>query len=169
MPVGAPPLPISTTAVEARLAETEDPEDVAYALLSFLGQRFERVALFKVLRDRVVGWHGAGAGVDEECLAEFSADFSQPSSFLNLRQSGSFYLGPLPPMAVHKTLSRCWGGTLPKECLLLPVRIRGRLVTVVFLDRGQEGLGKIDLESLLHLAHVAADAYERCILRKKKD
>ncbi len=169
IPVGAPPLPLSASDLEARLAAAGDPEEVADALLAFLGQRFERVALFKVLRDRVVGWHGAGAGVDAECLATFSADFRQPSSFLNLRQSGSFYLGALPPMAVHKTLSRCWGGALPQECILLPVRIRGRLVTVIFLDRGSEGLGKVDLESLLHLAHVAADAYERCILRKKKD
>lgn len=169
VPVGAPPVPLSAAGLEALLEAATSTEEVATALLAFLGQRFERVALFKVLRDRVVGWHGAGAGVDAECLAGFSADFSQPSTFLNLRQSGSFYLGPLPPMAVHKTLSRCWGGALPPECLLLPVRIRGRLVTVIFVDRGAESLGKVDLEALLHLAHVTADAYERCILRKKKD
>ncbi len=169
VPVGAPPLPLSAADIETRLADATDPEEVANLLVAFLGQSFERVALFKVLRDRVVGWRGAGAALDLECLAGFSADFSQPSSFLNLRHSGSFYLGPLPPMAVHKTLSRCWGGALPTECLLLPVRIRGRLVTVIFLDRGQEGLGKIDLESFLHLAQISADAYERCILRKKKD
>ncbi len=168
VPAGAPPLPLTSAAVEARLEAATEPEEVARILVGFLGQSFERVALFKVLRDRVVGWMGAGAAVDNECLTRFSADFSQPSSFLNLRQSGSFYLGPLPPMAVHKTLSRCWGGALPTECVLLPVRIRGRLVTVVFLDRGPQGLGKVDLESLLRLSQVAADAYERCIFRKKK-
>jgi hypothetical protein len=169
IPAGAPPLPMTAAGVEARLEAAGDPEDVARVLVAYLGQSFERVALFKVLRDRVVGWMGAGAALDAECLAGFSADFSQPSSFLNLRHSGSFYLGPLPPMAVHKTLSRCWGGALPPECVLLPIRIRGRLVTVVFLDRGPQGLGKVDLEALLHLAQVTSEAYERCIFRKKKD
>ena len=127
------------------------------------------MALFRVLRDRVEGWLGAGTTLDEECLRSFRAGFDQPSLFLNLRQGGSFYLGPLPPMAVHKNLARCWGGSLPRDCLLLPVRLRGRLVTAVLADREPEELGTVDLERLVALAALAGEAYERCILRKKKD
>jgi hypothetical protein len=55
------------------------------------------------------------------------------------------------------------------ESLVLPVRIRGRLVTAIYLDRGPDRLGKVDLEHLLALAAAAAEAFERCIYRKKKD
>lgn len=169
IPADAPPLPLSFEEVEERLLRVTDPEEVGSLLLAFLGRMFERVALFRVLRDRVEGWRGAGATLDEACLRSFRAGFDQPSLFLNLRQGGSFYLGPLPPMAVHKTLARCWGGSLPKECLLLPVRLRGRLVTAVLADREPAKLGALDLEGLVGLAALAGEAYERCILRKKKD
>lgn len=169
VPADAPPLPLSFEDMEGRLGRVTDPEEVGRLLVGFLGHMFERVAIFKVLRDRVEGWHGGGGALDLECLRAFSAGFDQPSVFLNLRQGGGFYLGRLGPMAVHKTLARCWGGALPRECLLLPVRIRGRLVTVVYADREPDDLGPVDLEALVALAASAAEAYERCILRKKKD
>jgi hypothetical protein len=146
VPADAPLLPLSFEEVEERLRRVTDPEDVGRVILAFLGRMFERVALFRILRDGVEGWLGAGSALDQECLQSFRARFDQPSIFLNLRQGGSFYLGPLPPMAVHKTLARCWGGALPGECLLLPVRIRGRLVTVIFADRGPGAMGAMDLE-----------------------
>lgn len=169
IPVGAPPLPLSFDDAEKRLATCETPDQIAALLVGFLGQRFERVALFKVLRDRVIGWNGTGPSLDAAAVRDFTTDFEQPSIFLNLRSAGSFYLGPLPPMAVHRKLARAWGGSLPRECLVLPVRIHGRLVTVVYLDRSPRGLGKLDLEALLQLTVGVAEAYERCILRKKKD
>ena len=169
IPADAPPLPLSFEEVEERLLRVTDPEEVGRLLVAFLGRMFERVALFRILRDRVEGWRGAGAALDEECLRSFRVGFDQPSFFLNLRQGGSFYLGPLPPMAVHKQLARCWGGSLPTECLLLPIRIRGRLVTAILADRGPGELGALDLESLVGLGVLAGEAYERCILRKKKD
>lgn len=169
VPADAPPLPLSFDEVETRLERVTDPEEVGRLLVGFLGHMFERVALFKVLRDRVEGWQGEGGALDLECLRSFRAGFDQPSVFLNLRQGGGFYLGRLAPMVVHKTLARCWGGALPRECLLLPVRIRGRLVTVVYADREPDDLGAVDLEALVGLAASAAEAYERCILRKKKD
>lgn len=169
IPVGAPPLPLSFEDAEKRLATCDSPDQISNLLTGFLGQRFERVALFKVLRDRVIGWNGTGPSLDAVAVRNFTADFEQPSIFLNLRFASSFYIGPLPPMAVHRKLARAWGGSLPRECLVLPVRIHGRLVTVIYLDRSPKGLGKLDLEALLHLTVGIAEAYERCILRKKKD
>ena len=169
VPPDAPPLPISFEDAEARLERAQEPDEVARLLIAFLGQMFERVALFKIVRGRVVGWLGRGSTLDEVCLAEFSAGLDEPSVFLNLREGGGFFLGPLAPMPVHRELARCWGGTLPKECLVVPVRIRDRLVTAVYLDRMPEKLGSLDLEAMRSLAAAAARAYERCIFRKKKD
>ncbi len=169
VPTGAPPIPPTFGEMEERLGGCDSPEEVGELLTAFLGQQFERVALFKVLRDRAVGWMAAGPSIEADAVRHFVTDFTQPSIFLNLRTSGSFYLGRLPPMAAHKRLARAWGGPLPGQCLVLPIRIRGRLVTAIYLDRGPEGLGKLDLDALLHLAVTAGEAYERCILRKKKD
>lgn len=169
VPADAPPLPVSLGEVTERLERAREPEEIGRLLVAFLGRMFERVALFQVRRDRIAGWLGAGSSLDEACLRGFEADFSQPSVFLNLREGGSFFLGPLAPMAVHKTLARCWGGSLPRECLVLPVRLRGRLVSAIYADREPARLGRLDLEPLLDVATATAAAFERCIYRKKKD
>lgn len=169
VPADAPPLPLTFEQAEERLGRATDPEEVGRLMVGFFGHLFERVALFRVLRDRVEGWLGGGTALDQAGLREFRAGFDRPSVFLNLREGGSFYLGPLAPMAIHKSLARAWGGALPRECLLVPVRIRGRLVSAIYADREPDGLGRLDLEALLSLADAAAEAFERCILRKKKD
>ena len=169
VPAGAPPPALSLERARDRLSGCRNADEVGDLLLAALGPMFQRVALFKVLRDRVEGWKGTGSSLDTDCLRSFSTSLSRPSVFLNLRLSGSFHLGALAPMAPHRSLARCWGGGLPDECLVLPVRVRERLVTAIYLDRAPEPLGKLDLEGLLHLAAAAEDAYERCILRERRD
>jgi GAF domain-containing protein len=87
---------------------------------------------------------------------------------LNLRQGSGLHVGPLADMPAHRELAACWGGQLPRECLLLPVRLRDRLVTVLYLDAAGGPLGRIDLEGLQRLAAATARALERLILQKKK-
>lgn len=162
------PPPVSFAAARERLGAADSPEEIADVLVAFLGQMFQRVALFKVLRDRVEGWRSAGDTLDPSCIERFRAELDSPSVFLNIQQGASFFLGPLPPMPVHQRLAHCWGDALPEESLLLPVRVRDRLVTVVYLDRGPGGLKSIDLEGLKDLTRTTAEAYERCILRNRK-
>jgi hypothetical protein len=163
-----PPAPAPSLAdVEARLVSPADRDDVAEALLDFLAPRFARVALFIVRRDEVAGWAGRGSHLDLQRLRDFRAALDQPSIFLNLASGGTFYLGPLPPMPVHQALAACWGGQLPAECLLLPVRLRERLVTMIYADRGGAGLRGVDLAQLQQLTAKAAIAFELCIMRGK--
>jgi hypothetical protein len=88
--------------------------------------------------------------------------------FANLRQGAAFYLGPLPSEPIHRDLARAWDGMLPRECLLLPVRLQGRLVTVVYADRGEADLATIDTAALQVLAARTAAAFELCIRRAKR-
>ncbi|MFP5298944.1 MAG: hypothetical protein ACLGHL_08165, partial [Actinomycetota bacterium] len=49
------------------------------------------------------------------------------------------HVGPLPPMPAHRELAQAWGGELPRDCVLLPVRLKDRLVAVIYALRGGEG------------------------------
>jgi hypothetical protein len=118
-----------------------------------------------VRHDRAIGW--MGSGLDEAILRSLSLGLDQPSIFVGLRQGTAFHLGPLAPLPLHRELARAWGGELPAECLALPVRIKDRLVTVVYADRGREGLGGVALAPLQRLAAKAAIAFEMCIMRGK--
>jgi hypothetical protein len=160
--------PVTPEEVERALAATADIEEVGRLLLGFLAHSFRRVALFQASRDRVTAWMARGDDIDQEAFARYAVSFDQPSVFLNLRQGSGIHIGPLPPMTTHRELALCWGGGLPRDCVMLPVRLRDRLVTVVYMDGGSRGLGGIDLEQMHRLTAAAAAAFERCILSKKR-
>jgi hypothetical protein len=161
-------LPLATNLgeVEAALAQARDLDEVGRILLAFLGRDHRRAALFQVSRDRVNGWKAHGTGVDHDAFAAFSIGFDQPSLFLNLRQGSGLHLGPLPPMPAHRQLARTWGGDLPRDCLMLPVRIKDRLVMVIYADGA--GRGPVELPQIQRLLTLATSAVERCILKRKR-
>jgi len=153
--------------VEKALEATQDREHVGRIVLSFLSKHHRRAALFQVARDKVVAWMAQG-DLDLSRFESYSVSFDQPSVFLNLRQGTAFYVGPMPPMPAHRQLASSWGGELPRDCVLLPVRMKDRLVSVIYADGAEKGLSGIDLTQLQRLASSTATALQRCILHKKK-
>jgi Type II secretion system (T2SS), protein E, N-terminal domain len=168
-PAPAPPrpAPADLAQVEAEFAATTDLEEVGHIVLSYLAQSFRRVALFQVTRTQVTGWMAAGEGIDQEAFARYRVGLDEPSVFLNLQQGSGMHLGPLPAMQAHRKLALCWGGGLPRDCVVLPVRLRDRLVTVIYADGGNRGFAGIDLEDMQRLRATTATAFERCIIHKK--
>jgi len=160
--------PATLDEVEEALALTEDSEEVGRLVLGFLAHSFRRVALFQVARDHVSAWMASGDGIDQEAFGRYAVSFKQPSVFLNLRQGSGIHIGPLPPMTTHRELALCWGGGLPRDCVMLPVRLKDRLVSVLYMDGGSRGLGGMDLEQMRRLTAATATAFERCILSKKR-
>jgi hypothetical protein len=152
--------------VQAQLLNPADPDDVGAALLGFLCGHYRRVALLRVVRGELRGWMGCGE-LDRETLRGFSGRFDEPSLFVGLNQGAPFVRGPLAPFPLHRRLAGAWNGELPGDCLLLPVRVKERLVTVIYLDRGASTLSGVDLEPLQRLAAKAAIAFELCIMRSK--
>jgi hypothetical protein len=165
-PVRAAPATLSE--VEQALGGTTDREEVGRILLGFLAHGFRRVALFQTTREQVSAWMAQGDGIDQEAFARYCVSFKEPSVFLNLRQGSGLHIGPLPPMNAHRELALCWGGGLPRDCLVLPVRLRDRLVIVIYVDGGGRGFGGIDLEQMHRLTAATGAAFERCILSKKR-
>ena len=167
-PVPVPAAPQMTSAeLESRLLSPKDRDDVGRALVQYLSQSFARVALLVVRKQEIAGWMGAGEGVDVKQLDSFQTDLAKPSVFVNLVQRGDYFLGPLPPMPVHRDLASVWGGEMPRECLVLPIRLKGRLVAMIYADRGAAGMGELDLDEMKRLAAKATIAFELCIMRNK--
>lgn len=166
-PAPARPAPSTFEEVEKALEGTLDREEVGRTVLAFLGRSHRRAALFQAGKDKVSAWMGQG-DLDLGRFEKFSASFDQPSVFLNLRQGTAFYVGPMPPMPAHRQLASAWGGELPRDCVLVPVRMKDRLVAVIYADGAEKGLSGIDLGQLQRLASSTAAALQRCILNKKK-
>jgi hypothetical protein len=163
----AAPPPLSPADVETRLLNPKDRDDVGATLIAYLRQDFTRVLLFKTVKTNVEGWMGAADGLDLDALRGVSVAFAQPSVFLSLKQGSAYYRGPLAPLPAHRDLARTWGGQLPSECLVLPVRIKDRLAAFIYVDRATASLAGADMEGLQRLAAKTAIAFELCIMRSK--
>lgn len=161
---------------ERLLAEESDRERIGQILMRCMRPVFRRSALFKIRNQEVHGWLAEGDGFDFAKFDALRLPLDQPSNFFNFLHGADFYLGPLPPMPVHLDLASCWGGSLPPQCLMIPLRIRGRLVGVLYGDRSRTQLGQsvlrsgdaeLDPKFYLDLTKRAEKALERCILQRK--
>ena len=166
---GGTPIPATLTLddVERILAGQSDQKSIGRIILRFLGQSFSRCAIFALRNEGVRGWLYHGAGFDAALFSALDLRLDQPSAFLGLVKGSEFFVGPLAPMPAHRELARCWGGELPQQCLMMPIRLRGRLISVLYADRGARGLEGIQIEEVKELSDKAAIAFELCILRRK--
>lgn len=161
-------LPEAFEETQRQLGGARDRDTVGRALLSLAEQLFERTALLAVFKDHVEGWM-ADPQADSVRFERFRAPLDRPSVFLNLKTGIPYHLGPLPDSPIHRSLLRCWDGEMPAGALLVPVRLSGRLVAVLYGDRRGEPLGQVPTDRFRTLAEHAARALERCILLKKKN
>jgi hypothetical protein len=164
----AVPEPTSLVEAEEALAKARDIDEIGQIVLAFLGRSYRRAALFRTSREKLIGWMAQGEGVDLPAFGRFSLSFDQPSVFLNLRNGSGFHLGPLPPMPSHRQLAETWGGELPRDAIILPVRMRDRMVTAIYADGAAKGIAGVDLSQMQRLAAAATAAFERCALQKKR-
>ncbi len=167
--VGGTPIPAILTLddVERLLAGQSDQKSIGRTILRYLGQSFSRCAIFAIRNDGVRGWLHHGEGFNSALFHSVDVKLDQPSAFLSLIKGAEFYCGPLAPMPAHRELARCWGGELPQQCLMMPIRLRGRLISVLYVDRGAVGLEGVQIEEIKELSDKAAIAFELCILRRK--
>ena len=159
---------MSLEETEVAIDTSSEPNEIGRLLIVALSQLMTRVVLLKVTPVSVRGWLAEGPGLNRDRLERFEVDFDQPSIFLNLRSGGSFFLGTLPDMAAHSELLSCWHKDLADECAVFPVRVRDRLVALVYGDCGPLGLADLDLDRVRGLCNIASRAFERCIVERKK-
>lgn len=152
----------------AAILAARNRDEIFEAALRTLARRFRTSAVFAVKADGVVGWAGAGERVQADALRSLDVPWAEPSIFLNIRMSRSFYLGPLPPLPRHKELAEVLGGW-PGECLVQPVLMREKSVAFFYTECvSDQGATPADLTYVRELAGATAAALAASIRLKKK-
>ena len=150
-----------------RLVAARDRDQVADLLLRYLNRYLERVALFVVHKSRVVGWAARGEGVVDDDIQSLIIPLDRPSIFLNLRHTGTYYAGPIPPGEANRVLADALGDPPPRDVVAIPVRIKGRPVMYAFGDTPGMQLADLPIDELVEACNRAALALEILILRSK--
>ncbi len=151
----------------AKLQSAAHRDVVANLLLRHLAHHLDRVALFVVHKDRVVGWSARGEGVLVDDIQSLIIPLDRPSLFVNLRHTGQYYMGPIPPGEANQVLAEALGEPAPQEVLALPVRIKGRAVMYALGDSPGMQLAELPVAELADACAKAGLALEVLILRSK--
>jgi hypothetical protein len=148
------------------LAEVKDREEIADMLIAFLGQEFYRVALFMVKGTVVGGWRALRDKKVVPGIENLQISLEVPSVLKIVIDGKSFYLGAIPDAPENTRILSELGGDAPVSALLVPMMLMGRVVAIVYVDRGKEPVAN-RLADLQKLAGKAAMAFEILILKNK--
>jgi len=147
------------------LADARDRDQIAATLIRYVGQVYDRCALFMVRGRSASGWVGINQDVyiDDFALFQFSLD--EPSVLKMIEESRSFFLGPIPDNEANRAWLEPLKGPVGTPAILVPVIMLGRVVGILFAQ-GREELSS-HLSELQVLATKVAMALDVLILKSK--
>jgi hypothetical protein len=152
--------------VSKALARAEDREEIAEVIIGYLGQEFERGALFQVKRGTVSGWKAVYKKEEVVDFHRFSIPLNQPSVLKTVAEGAVFHLGPIPETPLNQIMLEWMGGGRPDTSILLPLVIMGRVVNILYAEGKEKELASrfVELQKLLTKAVLA---FEILIFRDK--
>ena len=171
-----PPVPAEATeigpdtllqAASHAMQNVEMRDDIADAVLGFSAPLFKRRMMLVMRKGTIMGWRGEGLGVEEQAVRAISLPADEPSVFSGLLQGVDFWLGPLPTMPHNTELVLALGGAPPKDCYILPVKVRDRVVCFLYGDNMGDGVGGLPLAELKRLAGKAGLAFQIYLIKGK--
>lgn len=154
-------------AASLAMQNVEMRDDIADAILGFCAPLFRRRMMLVKRGDTIMGWRGEGIGVDEQVVRAVSIPIDEPSVFSGLLQGVDFWLGPLPNMPRNSDLVLALGKPAPKDCYILPVRLKDKVVCFFYGDNLDEGVGGPPLGELKRLATKASLAFQIYLMKGK--
>ncbi len=154
---------------EARylIAQASDRDEVARTLVRYAHAFIPRVALFIVKKDILVGWLGAGKGINLRQVKGIMIPLSSPSVFRTVRETGTDYFGTLPRTTVNDIFLAALGDVRPRQALLIPVTVRHKPICILYGDCGSEAGFAHDLSGIHLISQDASNAFEQLILQRK--
>lgn len=148
------------------LASPVDREQIAEALLAGALRHLSRAALFLVKGGVVTGWKAGGAGLDTGMVAAVTVGLDGQSIFKEVVEEKSNYKGPVLMVPQNMQLLASLGGVYPQEAIACPLVIKGKVVSVLYGDNGQDSMIK-NVEELIGLMTKGSMSLEILILKNK--
>lgn len=157
---------ISLVTTARALIKITGRDDVADAVITYLGAHYFRSALFMVVAGQVTGWRSAKGGQPVPGFDHFQLPLSEPSILKTAVESNSYFLGPVPQSGANLALTTILGKPAPATALLLPMSMLGRVVGLIYVDDASADISKAVVD-VQQLASKALMAFELLILHNK--
>jgi hypothetical protein len=165
-PTVFPPEPQDAATAAARIEVATTRDEVVEAVVALCRRFFRRVMFFIVREPWVLGWTGAGEGIDKSLAGSLKIPLDQPSVFRAVTRDKTVFIGRLGPEPENQRFLRALSKKATSTAALFPVTVRGRVVNLVYGDDGATSNVKTDLGELLALLQKVPRAYLRIIRQR---
>lgn len=162
----APPAMAVPASAPTDLSKPAGNEIVA-ELLEQLSEVSKRALLFRYRGQEVTGWSGKGEGLDPLRLSQLRMSLGVPSVFLTLQSGAPWVRGGLAPLPAHQALSELLVNRQCQDLLVLPLRVRDRLVGALLLEPKGERFDENAVEEAQRAAARASLELEMRVLDRK--
>ncbi|RII26651.1 MAG: general secretion pathway protein GspE [Geobacter sp.] len=145
-------------AVSNGLAHAENSDEISDLVITELGRKLRRAAIFRIKDHTAVFWKGFDRKMTITGIDNLRLPLTEPSVLKTVADSAGIYLGPMKETPINHLLYDALGGGQPSAVLLMPILIGGRLVNIVYAE-GDEELNTLvpDLQKLLTKATLALE------------
>ena len=158
--------PLDMEAATALIDRATTRDEVVDAALALCLRYFRRVIFFIVRQPWVLGWNGAGEGMDRHLAETLRIPLDQPSVFQSVAQERTVFIGRLGPGSENEKFLKAIAKRPQTTAAVLPIAVRGRVVNLIYGDSGATGSVRADVGDLLLNAQHVTRAYLRIIRRR---
>ncbi|MFZ3138727.1 MAG: DUF4388 domain-containing protein [Thermodesulfovibrionales bacterium] len=150
--------------------DLNEPIDISFALLQYIAEIFERSITFIVRPAELTGERALGVHNERDkgpsSASRLKIPLTEPSVFRDVIEKGQFFYGECDDEVLREYLYAGIGAPLKPTILILPVKSRGKIVTLTYGDYGKQDVSPAQNDILEILADQAGLAIENAFHRK---
>jgi len=152
------------------LRSIQSPPDVSFALLQSVAESFERAITFVVRPGELVGEKALGVYSEKDKGASPASPLKIPLSgasiFRNVVETETLFYGETDDPALREHVHAHIDAPLRPTVLLLPLKVRGKIMTLTYADFGVKEVSPVESDALAIFANLAGLVVENILYRK---
>ena len=148
-----------------KLANPQDREDIAKAIISHLKVDYPECALLMVRKEAATGWLAAVENGIKR-FEHIDIPLKDNSVFGLVATSHSYYLGPMLDSRENHIILDFFSTSLPQNVLVLPLTVQERLVSFLYIQGNLDALEK-QLTKVQNIVEKAEMSFKLLILKNK--
>lgn len=157
---------MSQTSLSQQLVSATDRNDISRSLINYLGQEFAASAMFMVRSTMVHGWLAQHGNVEPPGFDRLRIPLQEHSIFNQIIGSKSYFIGSVSDTPQNRHLLEFFNSQPPQPALLVPLMVKDRLVSILYIQDRLEILEK-NFTEVQNLARKAEMAFTLLILKNK--
>ncbi len=160
--------PYTAAMAERDLLSASSRDDVLESFFDFVQQYFEYSALFALHGDLAEGRDAHGPGAARARVQSIGVSLELPSSLAAARDASGHLLTRLGGGGLDAQLIKDLERRPGPLVLLLPIRVRGRTILVLYGDHGDADVDLTTIGDVISFAPLVATTLERLIVQRKR-